>query len=86
MRKGGDNRNYCFLNISDAAAIQFDRVAFRVRHEPYGFVADAIEQVAAELHGKNSEINREIPGPDEKLTTLFVKACNALMTEIRLPR
>jgi len=86
MRKGGDNRNYYFVNISGAAAIQLIESPSESGINHYGFVADDIEQVATELHGKNAEIIREIPKPDGNLTTLFVKDCNAVKMEVRLPR
>jgi catechol 2,3-dioxygenase-like lactoylglutathione lyase family enzyme len=85
-RKGGDGRNFCFVNISGAAAIQLIETGADSGINHYGFVAGDIEQVANELRAKNAEIIREIRSPDGKLTTLFVKDCNGLKMEVRLPR
>jgi len=52
----------------------------------YGFVADDINKVVTELKAKNAEILREIRDKEGKLTTLFVKDCNGLKMEVRLPR
>ena len=52
----------------------------------YGFVTDGIEQVAKARREKNTEIIREIRDASGKLTTLFVKDCNGLKMEVRLPR
>lgn len=85
-RKGGDGRRFCFIRISGAAAIQLIETGAETGINHYGFVADDIDQVAAELRARNAEIIREIRSPDGKLTTLFVQDCNGLKMEVRLPR
>jgi len=60
----------------------------RVSFKPginHGFVADDIEQVATELRGKTTELIREIRGPRWKIDDEFVKHCNGLKMEVRLP-
>ena len=86
MRQGGDGRKFCFVNISGAAAIQLIESQSETGINHYGFVADDMNQVAAELRAKNAEIVREIRDPSGKLTTLFVKDGNGLKMEVRLPR
>jgi hypothetical protein len=85
-RKAGDGHSFCFVNISGAPAIQLIESETESGINHYGFVADDVEQVAAELREKNAEIIREIRAADGKLTTLFVKDCNGLKMEVRLPR
>jgi len=45
-----------------------------------------MDKVLAELSHKNAEVLREIRDKEGKLTTLFVKDCNGLKMEVRLPR
>lgn len=85
-RKAGDGHSFCFINISGAAAIQLIESDGEPGINHYGFIADDIDAVAAELRAKNAEILREIRAPDGKLTTLFVKDGNGLKMEVRLPR
>jgi hypothetical protein len=51
----------------------------------YGFAVNDTEQVAAALRSKNAEIMREIRAAGGRLTTLFVRDCNGLKMEVRLP-
>ncbi len=85
-RKGGDGRSFCFVNISGSAPIQLIESSTETGINHYGFVADDMDQVAAELKAKNAEIIREIRDGNGKLTTLFVKDANGLKMEVRLPR
>jgi catechol 2,3-dioxygenase-like lactoylglutathione lyase family enzyme len=85
-RKGGDGRSFCFVNIGGAAPIQLIESPSESGINHYGFVADDMDQVAAELKAKNAEIIREIRDGNGKLTTLFVKDANGLKMEVRLPR
>jgi catechol 2,3-dioxygenase-like lactoylglutathione lyase family enzyme len=86
IRKAGDGQSFCLVNISGAAAIQLIESVSNTGINHYGFVTEDVEQVAKELRGKNAEILREIRDADGKLTTLFVKDCNGLKMEVRLPR
>jgi catechol 2,3-dioxygenase-like lactoylglutathione lyase family enzyme len=86
QRKSGDGGSFCFIELGGSAPIQLIESANEKGINHYGFVADDIDQVAAELKAKNAEIIREIRSPDGKLTTLFVKDCNGLKMEVRLPR
>lgn len=86
LRKGGDGRNFCFVDISGAAAIQLIESPSETGINHYGFIADDIDQVAVDLRAKGAEIIREIRDPAGKLTTLFVKDGNGLKMEVRLPR
>jgi predicted enzyme related to lactoylglutathione lyase len=86
IRKAGDGHGFCFINISGAAAIQLIESQSESGINHYGFVTDDVEQVARELKEKNAEIIREIRDAGGKLTTLFVKDCNGLKMEVRLPR
>jgi len=86
IRKAGDGQSFCFVNISGAAAIQLIESASDTGINHYGFVTDDVEQVAQDLREKNAEIIREIRDASGKLTTLFVKDCNGLEMEVRLPR
>jgi catechol 2,3-dioxygenase-like lactoylglutathione lyase family enzyme len=86
MRQAGDGHKFCFVNISGAAAIQLIESQSETGINHYGFVADDMDQVAAELRAKNAEIIREIRDSSGKLTTLFVKDGNGLKMEVRLPR
>ena len=86
VRKAGDGQSFCFVNISGAAAIQLIESASDTGINHYGFVTDDVEQVAKDLREKDAEIIREIRDADGKLTTLFVKDCNGLKMEVRLPR
>jgi catechol 2,3-dioxygenase-like lactoylglutathione lyase family enzyme len=85
-RKGGDGRSFCFVNISGAAPIQLIESPSESGINHYGFVAEDMDQVAAELKAKNADIIREIRDGNGKLTTLFVKDANGLKMEVRLPR
>ena len=85
-RKGGDGRSFCFVNISGSAPIQLIESPDETGINHYGFVADDIDQVVAELRAKNAEILREIRDGNGRLTTIFVKDANGLKMEVRLPR
>lgn len=86
IRQAGDGHSFCFINISGAAAIQLIESPTESGINHYGFVADDIDAVAAELRAKDAEILREIRDPQGKLTTLFVRDCNGLKMEVRVPR
>lgn len=86
LRKGGDGRNFCFVTISGAAAIQLIESHSETGINHYGFVADDVDRVAADLRAKGAEILREIRDGAGKLTTVFVKDNNGLKMEVRLPR
>ena len=85
-RKAGDGNRFRFIELSGAAPIQLIESANETGINHYGFVADDMDQAIAELKGNNVEILREIRDKDGKLTTLFVKDCNGLKMEVRLPR
>ena len=86
LRQAGDGHSFCFINISGAAAIQLIESSTGTGINHYGFVADDIDAVAADLRAKDAEILREIRDPQGKLTTLFVRDCNGLKMEVRVPR
>ncbi|MBM4260256.1 MAG: VOC family protein [Deltaproteobacteria bacterium] len=85
IRKGGGGE-FCFMNITGAPSVQLiaSNDAAGINH--YGFVTDNIDGTAAELKSKGAEIIREIRDQDGKLTTIFVKDCNGLSMEVRIPR
>ena len=85
-RKGGDGRSFCFVNINGSTSIQLIESPSESGINHYGFVADDMDQVAADLKTKNAEIIREIRDGNGKLATLFVKDANGLKMEVRLPR
>jgi len=85
-RKAGDGNRFRFIELSGSAPIQLIESANETGINHYGFVADDMNQVIAELKGHNAEILREIRDKEGKLTTLFVKDCNGLKMEVRLPR
>lgn len=85
-RKAGDGNRFRFIERSGLAPIQLIESANETGINHYGFVADDMEKVVAELKAKNAEILREIRDKEGKLTTLFVKDCNGLKMEVRLPR
>ena len=86
LRKGGDGRSFCFVNISGSTPIQLIESPDESGINHYGFVTDDADQVVAELRAKNGEILREIRDGNGKLTTIFVKDANGLKMEVRLPR
>jgi catechol 2,3-dioxygenase-like lactoylglutathione lyase family enzyme len=86
VRKGGAGYGFCFVKIDGAPSIQLMESAGAVGVHHYGFVTDAIEQVAAELKRKGAAIVRENRDAAGRLTTVFVKDPNGLEMEIRSPR
>jgi len=52
LRRGGDGRNFCFVNISGAAAIQLIESPNESGINRYDFVAENMDQVALELRAK----------------------------------
>ncbi|MGN6734957.1 MAG: VOC family protein, partial [Candidatus Binatia bacterium] len=52
----------------------------------YGYVTDAIDQVASDFKQKGGTILRENRDDSGRLTTIFVKDPNGLELEIRSPR
>jgi predicted enzyme related to lactoylglutathione lyase len=85
VRKAGDGHNFCFINMSGAAAVQLIETGEGgINH--YGFVTDDVDSAAAELKQKGAKIIREIRDGGGKLTTLFVEDCNGLKMEVRIPR
>jgi catechol 2,3-dioxygenase-like lactoylglutathione lyase family enzyme len=85
-RKGGDGRSFCFVNISGSAPIQLIESPEEPGINHYGFIADDMDRVIADLRAKKAEILREIRDASGKLTTIFVKDANGLKMEVRLPR
>lgn len=85
IRKGGGGE-FCFMNIAGAPAVQLIASNGETGINHYGFVTDDIDGTASELRQKGAEIIREIRDQDGKLTTLFVKDCNGLSMEVRIPR
>jgi catechol 2,3-dioxygenase-like lactoylglutathione lyase family enzyme len=85
-RKAGDGNRFRFIELSGSTPIQLIESASETGINHYGFVAEDMDSVVAELTAKNAEILREICDKDGKLTTLFVKDCNGLKMEVRLPR
>lgn len=85
-RKAGDGHRFRFIELNGSAPIQLIESAGEIGINHYGFVADDMDKVVAELKSKNAEILREIRDKEGKLTTLFVKDCNGLKLEVRLPR
>ena len=85
-RKAGDGSRFRFVEISGSTPLQLIESANETGINHYGFVADDMDQVVSEFKVKNAEILREIRDKDGKLTTLFVKDCNGLKMEVRLPR
>jgi len=85
-RKAGDGNRFRFIELSGSAPIQLIESASETGINHYGFVADDLDKVVVELKAKNAEILREIRNKEGKLTTLFVKDCNGLKMEVRLPR
>lgn len=85
-RKAGDGNRFRFIELSGSAPIQLIESASETGINHYGFVADNMDQAVAELKAKKAEIIREIRDKEGNLTTLFVKDCNGLKMEVRLPR
>lgn len=85
-RKAGDGNRFRFIELSGSAPIQLIESSHESGINHYGFVADDMDHVLAELKAKNAEILREIRDKEGNLTTLFVKDCNGLKMEVRLPR
>jgi len=85
-RKAGDGNRFRFIELGGSAPIQLIESASETGINHYGFVADDMDKVLAELSHKNAEVLREIRDKEGKLTTLFVKDCNGLKMEVRLPR
>jgi len=86
IRKGAVGYGFCFVNIDGAPAIQLMESNGETGVHHYGFVTDEIEKVAAGLKEKGATIVRENRDPSGKLTTIFLKDCNGLEVEIRVPR
>jgi catechol 2,3-dioxygenase-like lactoylglutathione lyase family enzyme len=85
-RKAGDGNRFRFIELSGSTPIQLIESANETGINHYGFVADDMDKVVAEMKVKNAEILREIRDKEGQLTTLFVKDCNGLKMEVRLPR
>jgi len=85
-REAGDGNRFRFIELSGSTPIQLIESASETGINHYGFVADDMDKVVGELTAKNAEILREIRDKEGKLTTLFVKDCNGLKMEVRLPR
>jgi catechol 2,3-dioxygenase-like lactoylglutathione lyase family enzyme len=85
-RKAGDGNRFRFIELSGSAPIQLIESVAETGINHYGFVADDMDQVIAELKAKNAKILREIRDKDGKLTTVFVQDCNGLKMEVRQPR
>jgi catechol 2,3-dioxygenase-like lactoylglutathione lyase family enzyme len=85
-RKAGDGSRFRFIELSGSAPIQLIESAHETGINHYGFVADDMNKVITELKANNAEIIREIRDKEGNLTTLFVKDCNGLKMEVRLPR
>lgn len=85
-RKAGDGHRFRFIELNGSAPLQLIESAGETGINHYGFVADDMDKVVGELKAKNAEILREIRDQEGKLTTLFVKDCNGLKMEVRLPR
>ena len=85
-RKAGDGNRFRFIELSGSAPIQLIESAGETGINHYGFVAEDMDKVVIDLKAKNAEILREIRDQEGKLTTLFVKDCNGLKMEVRLPR
>ena len=85
-RKAGDGNRFRFIELSGSAPIQLIESASETGINHYGFVADDMDKVIAELITKNAAILREIRDKEGKLTTVFVKDCNGLKMEVRLRR
>jgi catechol 2,3-dioxygenase-like lactoylglutathione lyase family enzyme len=86
IRKGAVGYGFCFVNIDGAAAIQLMESNGESGIHHYGFVTEDIEKVADEFRQKGAEILRENRDPSGKLTTIFVRDCNGLQMEVRIPR
>jgi catechol 2,3-dioxygenase-like lactoylglutathione lyase family enzyme len=86
VRKGTAGYGFCFVRIDGAPSIQLMESAGPVGVHHYGFVTDAIDDVAAELKQKGAQIVRENRDAAGRLTTVFIKDPNGLEMEIRSPR
>lgn len=86
IRRGAVGYGFCFMNIDGMPAIQLMESNGETGIHHYGFVTDDIEQVAAEFRQKGAEVLRENHDAAGKLTTIFVKDCNGLQMEVRIPR
>jgi catechol 2,3-dioxygenase-like lactoylglutathione lyase family enzyme len=86
LRKGTAGYGFCFVRIDGAPSIQLMESPDAVGVHHYGFVTDAIEQVAAELKENGAEIVRENRDGGGRLTTVFIRDPNGLEMEIRSPR
>ena len=86
IRKGAVGYGFCFINIDGAPAIQLMESNGETGVHHYGFVTEDIEAVAAEFKQKGTQILRENRDASGKLTTIFVKDCNGLQMEVRIPR
>jgi catechol 2,3-dioxygenase-like lactoylglutathione lyase family enzyme len=86
IRKGAVGYGFCFVNIDGAPAIQLMESSGDTGIHHYGFVTDDIEKVATEFRAKGAEVLRENRDAAGKLTTIFVRDCNGLQMEVRIPR
>lgn len=86
IRKGAVGYGFCFVNIDGAPAIQLMESNGEAGIHHYGFVTEDIEKAAADFRQKGAEILRENRDPSGKLTTIFVRDCNGLQMEVRIPR
>jgi len=86
VRKGAVGYGCCFVNIDGVPAIQLMESNGETGVHHYGFVTEDIEAVAADFKQKGAEILRENRDASGKLTTIFVKDCNGLQMEVRIPR
>lgn len=59
IRKGSAGYGFCFVRIAGAPSIQLMESDFAVGVHHYGYVTDAIDEVARESKEKGAEILRE---------------------------
>lgn len=86
IRKGAAGYGFCFVRIAGAPSIQLMESATESGVHHYGYVTDAIDQVASDFKQKGATILRENRDDSGRLTTIFVKDPNGLELEIRSPR
>ncbi|MGE5061182.1 MAG: VOC family protein [Betaproteobacteria bacterium] len=86
IRKGAAGYGFCFVRIAGSPSIQLMESATESGVHHYGYVTDAIDQVASDFKQKGAMILRENRDDSGRLTTIFVKDPNGLELEIRSPR
>jgi catechol 2,3-dioxygenase-like lactoylglutathione lyase family enzyme len=84
--KGAAGYGFCFVRIAGSPSIQLMESATESGVHHYGYVTDAIDQVASDFKQKGATILRENRDDSGRLTTIFVKDPNGLELEIRSPR